>query len=91
MIDSVNSVILRCDELWVFGEVSEGVWYEVRMCKDMNIPIRYFSIYNLPDTIQEIMESEVSYTQKFLKSLNIESSKFVAITDISNYPPLDLA
>lgn len=31
----------RCDELWVFGEPSEGMRAEIKLAKSLNIPILY--------------------------------------------------
>jgi hypothetical protein len=72
MIDSINSLIVRCDELWSFGEISEGMWYEIGMCKDLKIPIKYFNIEKLPNKIKEIKENEVKYSDKF----SIKMKKF---------------
>ena len=37
-------MLKRCKELWVFGDkISEGMQSEIRIAKDRNMPIRYFS------------------------------------------------
>lgn len=60
-----NNLLKRCDELWVFGEISNGVLAEVQMFKELNKPIKYFDISKLPKEIIEIskenalMEDEV--------------------------------
>lgn len=82
MIDSINSLIVRCDELWAFGEISEGMWYEIKMCLELGIPVKFFSISKLPDEIVEIEASEVNYTPKFTKVLNENSKKFKPIIKI---------
>lgn len=65
MIDSVNSLIVRCNQLWAFGEISEGMWYEIKMCKKLGIPVKYFSIERIPHEIKETTEKELSYQDKF--------------------------
>ena len=53
MLDSVdrdlvregnNNLVMRCDELWVFGPVSNGVLAEIKIAKEMNKPVKYFKI-----------------------------------------------
>lgn len=78
MIDSINSLIVRCDEMWAFGAVSEGMWYEIRMCKELGIPVKYFGIEKLPKRIQRKVEKEVKYTQEFARRLR-RFKKFVPI------------
>ena len=38
-----NSLIAHVDELWVFGEVSDGVLAEIYLAKRRNITVKYFS------------------------------------------------
>ncbi len=77
MIDCINTLIVRCDYLWVFGEISEGMWHEIKMCKELGIPVRYFSIEKLPEEINEITEDKAIYTPKFEKKMK---------EDLSFYP-----
>ena len=39
-----NSLVTRCDELWVFGPVSNGVLSEIKIARADNKPIKYFAI-----------------------------------------------
>lgn len=39
-----NSLLLRCDELWVFGTISDGVQVEVELAKAAGIPTRFLNI-----------------------------------------------
>ncbi len=39
-----NNLVKRCDEIWVFGPVSDGVLAEIKIAKEMNKPIKYFKI-----------------------------------------------
>lgn len=79
MIDSINSLIVRCDQLWAFGEISEGMWFEIKMCKDLGIPVRYFSITKLPKKIVEISENKLVYQRKFKTKMK-KSKKFKPFT-----------
>lgn len=55
-----NELIKRSDELWVFGEITEGVFIEMELAKHLGKPIKYFEIVtNSPLTVKEMHESEV--------------------------------
>lgn len=53
-----NNLLMRCDELWVFGEVSDGVLAEIRMFRGTGRPVRYFDIAGLPGSVREIPREE---------------------------------
>ena len=44
LIDANNDLIRRSDELWVFGEITEGVEKEIELAKKLGQPIKYFDI-----------------------------------------------
>jgi len=56
--ESINNIINRCDEQWVFGSLSEGVLMEVLMCKAMGKKVRFFDISEdeVPCKITEVNE-----------------------------------
>lgn len=56
-----NNLIKRCDELWVFGEISNGVLAEIQLCKNLGKPIRYFDISKLPKEVKEITEKDLVF------------------------------
>lgn len=45
-------ILKRCDELWVFGEPTEGMRGEIKLAKSLNIPILYIP----EETINKILE-----------------------------------
>lgn len=45
-------ILKRCDELWVFGEPTEGMREEIKLAKSLNIPILYIP----EETINKILE-----------------------------------
>jgi hypothetical protein len=62
LVRNANNVILsRCDELWVFGEVSDGVLVEVQAFKNAGKPVKYFDISKLPKKIVEIKEKDLIF------------------------------
>jgi hypothetical protein len=39
-----NNLVKRCDEVWVFGDVSNGVLAEIQIAKASGKTVRYFAI-----------------------------------------------
>ncbi len=60
MIEANNVLVLRSDELWIFGPVSEGVAKEICVAESLGKPIRYFAIKK-PHRIVEISQAQVEY------------------------------
>ena len=56
-----NNLIMRCDELWVFGKISDGVLFEIKLAKDHGKPIRYFTIGTYARDISEINIEQVKF------------------------------
>lgn len=42
LIDANNDLIRRSDELWVFGEISNGVKEEINLASTLNIPVKRY-------------------------------------------------
>ena len=53
-----NEMVSRCDELWVFGPISDGVLFEIARCKQLSIPIRFFNVATRANEIKEINKIE---------------------------------
>ena len=56
-----TNIIKKCDEIWIFGEISDGVMKEIKLAKEIKKPVKYFDISNLPNQIKEISEKNVKY------------------------------
>ena len=56
-----NTIIEKCDELWVFGEIADGVKKEIEVAKRLNKPTKYFDTSKLPEKIKEISEKETIF------------------------------
>jgi hypothetical protein len=48
-----NNLIMRCDELWVFGEPSDGVLAEIALATSLEKPVRRFDLDHYGDRIVE--------------------------------------
>ncbi len=55
-----NTLIHRCDEMWVFGELSDGVVVEVYLAKKYGKPVHYFVTEDNGLTFKEIAEKDVT-------------------------------
>ena len=56
-----NNLLKRCDELWVYGEISDGVLAEIQMFKEFGKPIRFFDISGLPADVRDISAADAVF------------------------------
>lgn len=54
-----NTLIQRCNEAWVFGEVSDGVLAEIYLAQKFKKPIRFFSPSSGKKVFEEIDQNQV--------------------------------
>lgn len=47
LIDATNDLLRKSDELWVFGEISEGVQEEINLAGKLGLPIHYIEIQDM--------------------------------------------
>jgi hypothetical protein len=57
-----NNLVKKADELWVFGQVSDGVLDEIKLAKKLRKPIKYFSIIDSKKIIA-IPKNEVKFEE----------------------------
>jgi len=60
--ESNNTLVERADELWVFGEISNGALAEIKLAKQKNKPIRYFEVIDSKE-IKEISKDEARFEE----------------------------
>jgi hypothetical protein len=58
--EALNNLIVRCDQLWVFGNLSLGVKVQIGIAKRLGKPVRYYDITDLPYRVVSVPESMVS-------------------------------
>ncbi len=58
--EAMNNLIARCEEMWVFGDLSLGLKVQVGIAKRLHKSVRYFDITDLPYQINSVPESMVS-------------------------------
>jgi len=56
-----NQLISMCDELWVFGDIANGVMFEIMLVKNLKKPIRYFTIAARSHEIAEVTLSDLPF------------------------------
>lgn len=56
-----NQLVSSCDELWVFGPVSDGVLFEIVRARRLKKPIRFFTVATKANEIRPISVSEVKF------------------------------
>jgi hypothetical protein len=54
-----NNLIMIADELWVIGDISDGVAAEIKLAKELNKKIRYFSTDGLPKRLKEVKKGDL--------------------------------
>lgn len=65
-----NNLVKRCDELWVFGDISDGILSEIKLFAKLQRPIKYFDISQLPKKISKTSISKLPFEaglEKFRK------------------------
>lgn len=76
--DANNSVVLRSDQVWVFGPISNGVLAEILLAKKANKPVAYFKI-DKPHKIIHVnvdmveMEDEVCQFRHLLEPVEVQN------------------
>ena len=52
-----NALVEKAEELWVFGEISDGVLAEIKLAEEKQKPIRYFAVIDSKE-IKEISKKD---------------------------------
>lgn len=58
VIEAYRTVVLKCDEVWVFGDVSDGVREAMEIAKKNNIPRKFFEMADYPKIV-EVSEDQL--------------------------------
>ncbi len=61
LISANNELIRRSDELWVFGDISDGVKEEIKLARELKQPIKYYKVNYPTLDIVEIDETLAVY------------------------------
>lgn len=81
-----NEMIRRCDELWVFGNVSDGVLFEIYMCRQMGKQVRFFNIATRANEIEELNPEDINFEPE-IHSYQIKKEELLALVGNKNGMP----
>jgi len=57
-----NTLVKKAEELWIFGQIADGVLNEIEIAKKDNKPIKYFEIVNSKE-IKKISKEKVKFEE----------------------------
>lgn len=69
-----NQLVNSCDEIWIFGEISNGVMFEIILAIQLNKKIRFFSVGTICDEIHEIELSQIVFEKELAYDSNQEEN-----------------
>jgi hypothetical protein len=56
-----NQLVVDCDEVWVFGPISDGVLYEIVRARQAHKPVRFYSIATRSSEIVPLAMTELTF------------------------------
>jgi hypothetical protein len=59
-----NHLISMCDEMWVFGDIANGVLFEIFLAKKLKKPVKYFTIATKSSEIKEVTINDLSFEKE---------------------------
>src|SRR4029077_21010762 len=57
MREAMNNLIGRCDQMWVFGNMSRGVKVQMGIAKRLKKPLRFHDITDMPYRVLTVSEA----------------------------------
>lgn len=70
-----NNCVRIADEIWVFGNISDGVFHEIRYALDLGKKVRYFTLSTKADEIREVTPEETSLEEEVRHTVGIPEEK----------------
>jgi hypothetical protein len=55
--EAFNNLIVRCDQMWVFGNMSLGLKVQIGIAKRLKKPVRYYDITDMPYRVVSVPEA----------------------------------
>ena len=55
--EAFNNLIVRCDQMWVFGQMSLGLKVQIGIAKRLKKPVRYYDITDMPYRVVSVPEA----------------------------------
>ena len=76
-----NNLITLSQQLWIFGEISDGVLEEIKFAKRLSLPISYFTINKTIDSVKAIRPDEVKVENELLNDFDFDQIMKVILND----------
>jgi hypothetical protein len=67
-----DTLISRCDELWQFGDISNGCLAEIQLAENLGKKIRFFTVGKSVEEIQEIASEIVMFEKPELADIAVK-------------------
>ena len=61
-----NNLIEIANELWVFGQIADGVYFEIELAKQLGLKIKFFSLGKNLSDIQPLKLSSIIFEDELL-------------------------
>ena len=55
--EAFNNLIVRCDQMWVFGQMALGLKVQIGIAKRLKKPVRYYDITDMPYRVVSVPEA----------------------------------
>jgi len=67
-----NELVELSDEMWQFGEISNGCYHELVLAMKRKIPIKFFTVGGLMTDINPISIDELVFEEEVAKEVDIQ-------------------
>ena len=75
-----NRLVEIADEVWQFGEISNGCWFEIKNAIDADKKVRYFKLGKTVQDIAEIKVGDVIFEVELANEINEEEMRKIIET-----------
>ncbi|GAA2522246.1 DUF7768 domain-containing protein [Winogradskya humida] len=66
-----NNLVRIANEIWVFGDIADGVLLEIRLAEKLGKPVRYFTLGTRVSEIVEVLPSVVTVEDEVLQTTGL--------------------
>ena len=67
-----NNLVCLSDELWQFGQISNGCYHEIKLAMNFKKKLKFFSLGKTISDIKEININELEFEDELLNECDIE-------------------
>ena len=72
IIRANNNLIYKSDELWQFGEISDGCYQEIELAMKLGIKIRFFSVGKKISDIKELNLDQLTFEDELKNKIDVD-------------------